>query len=97
MSFLFYFCLAIFLTLSVALMIIILAQPSSGGGLGASFGGGSSDSVFGTSTVMIVQKFTAYLSALFLCGAILLSIWGSHAKEDNGNLSLVAPTEESKS
>ena len=46
-------------------------------GLGASFGGGSSDSLFGTSTADVLKKFTAYLIAIFMISCIFLSLWTS--------------------
>lgn len=47
-------------------------------GLGASFGGDVGSSLFGTSTADIVKKITAWLSAFFLFGAVLLSLWTTH-------------------
>ncbi len=44
-------------------------------GLGASFGGDSSDSLFGTSTADVVKKLTGYLAVIFLSSCILLSLW----------------------
>ena len=42
-------------------------------GLGASFGGEASSSLFGTSTADIVKKITIWLSVAFLAGAVILS------------------------
>lgn len=45
-------------------------------GLGASFGGETSD-VFGTSTALVLKKFTAILATLFLVLCVFLSLWTS--------------------
>jgi len=44
-------------------------------GLGASFGGDSGESLFGTSTADVLKKFTGYLVAIFLVSCIFLSLW----------------------
>jgi preprotein translocase subunit SecG len=52
-------------------------QESKSMGLGASFGGDSGDSLFGTSTADVLKKFTVYLSSIFLISCLLLSFWTS--------------------
>lgn len=44
-------------------------------GMGATFGGDSGESLFGTSTPEILKKMTAWLAVAFLAGCILLSFW----------------------
>lgn len=46
-------------------------------GLGASFGGDSSDALFGASTAQVLKKFTAVLATLFLASCVALSLWTS--------------------
>lgn len=75
MSFLFYLSIILFLLLSVLLCFVILIQEGKGGGLGASFGGEASESVFGTSTADVLKRFTAWLAAFFLICSVLLSLW----------------------
>lgn len=61
-------------------------QESKTTGLGASFGGESGDSLFGTATADVLKKFTAWLVVLFLGSCLLLSLWTmamGHAKESN--------------
>jgi len=77
MTFLFFFTLFLFLGLAALLCFVILIQESKSLGLGASFGGDSGDSLFGTSTADVLKKFTAYLATAFMIGCILLSIWTS--------------------
>ncbi len=73
----FYIFLFLFLGTSVFLCFIILMQESKSLGLGSSFGGDSSDSLFGTSTALVLKKITAYLAMIFMVGSIVLSLWTS--------------------
>jgi len=75
MSFLYIVSIIMFLILSVVLCFVILIQESKSTGLGASFGGDTGDSLFGTSTADVLKKFTAYLAAIFLISCVLLSLW----------------------
>lgn len=75
MTVLYYLFLFLFLLMCVVLCFVILIQESKSSGLGASFGGDTGDSLFGTSTPAILKKVTAWLSVVFLGGCILLSLW----------------------
>ena len=75
MTFLFYLFLFLFLLISVLLCFVILIQEAKSLGLGASFGGDNSDSLFGTSTAEILKRFTAYLAGAFLLSCLILSLW----------------------
>lgn len=77
MTFIFYLLIFLFLLLSALLCFVILIQEAKSLGLGASFGGDTSDSLFGTSTAEVLKKFTAYLSSAFLIGCLVLSLWSS--------------------
>ncbi len=73
----FYVVLFLFIALSALLCFVILIQESKSLGLGASFGGDSGDSLFGTSTASVLKKFTAYLAGIFLITCLILSLWTS--------------------
>ncbi|MBN2478995.1 MAG: preprotein translocase subunit SecG [Parachlamydiales bacterium] len=75
MSFVYYLFLFMFLFLCVLLGLVILMQESKGMGLGSSFGGDASSSLFGTSTADVLKKFTGYLVVIFMASCIILSIW----------------------
>lgn len=75
MTVLFYITLFLFLGLCGLLCLIVLIQESKSIGLGASFGGDSGDSLFGTSTADVLKKITVYLAVIFMIGALLLSFW----------------------
>lgn len=75
MSFMYYLCLTLFMVVSFMLCAVILMQESKSSGLGSSFGGDATSSMFGTGTADVLKQFTAYLAALFFIACILLSIW----------------------
>lgn len=75
MTFLYFFTIALFLILCAMLCAVILMQESKSSGLGASFGGEASDSLFGTSTADVLKKFTAWLAIVFFVACIILSLW----------------------
>jgi preprotein translocase subunit SecG len=77
MIFLFYFLLTLFLLMALLLCFVILIQEAKSLGLGASFGGDSGDSLFGTSTAQVLKRFTGYLAAVFLAVSFLLSVWSA--------------------
>ncbi len=77
MIILFYLFLFLFLLLCLILGFTILIQEAKSLGLGASFGGDSGDSLFGTSTAEVLKRFTAYLAGFFLIGCLVLSLWSA--------------------
>lgn len=77
MTILFYTFLFLFILLCVILCFVILIQEAKSLGLGASFGGDSGDSLFGTSTAEVLKRFTAYVAGMFLLGCLVLSLWSS--------------------
>lgn len=74
-TFLYFTAIVLFILLCVLLCSVILIQESKSSGLGASFGGDTSDSLFGTSTADVLKKFTAYLAVGFTVACIFLSFW----------------------
>lgn len=75
MIFLYFFSIGLFILLSFLLCLVILMQESKTTGLGASFGGETTESLFGASTADVLKKFTAWLSAIFFAACLLLSLW----------------------
>ena len=74
-TFLYFTTIALFILLSVVLCFVILIQESKSSGLGASFGGSASDSLFGTSTADVLKTFTGWLALVFFVFCIVLSLW----------------------
>lgn len=75
MTFLYFTAITLFMMLCALLCFIILIQESKSTGLGASFGGEASDSLFGTSTADVLKKFTAWMAFIFFVSCVLLSMW----------------------
>lgn len=75
MTFLYFFTIALFMLLCLLLCGVILMQESKSSGLGASFGGEASDSLFGTSTADVLKRFTGWLALIFFVSCIVLSLW----------------------
>lgn len=75
MVFFYFFSIVLFLLICFVLCGVILIQESKSTGLGASFGGDASESVFGTSTADVLKRFTAYLGVAFICFCVILSLW----------------------
>jgi preprotein translocase subunit SecG len=85
MMFLYFFTIALFMILCVLLCGVILMQESKSSGLGASFGGEASESLFGTSTADVLKRVTAWLALVFLVACILLSLWTSALGHSSAN------------
>ena len=75
MTFIYFLAIALFMLLCVLLCFVILIQESKSTGLGASFGGDTGDSLFGTATADVLKKFTAWLALIFFVSCVLLSLW----------------------
>lgn len=75
MTVLYYVSIFFFLLLCFLLCFVILIQESKSMGLGASLGGETSDSLFGTATADVLKRFTAWLVAIFLISCVILSLW----------------------
>ena len=67
----------IFFIVAILLMVIVLIQPGSSGGMGIF--GQSSQSAFGTKTGNVLTKFTTILAALFLIISFFLGYLNSRA------------------
>lgn len=89
MTFIYFLAIVLFLFLCVLLCGTILIQESKSSGFGASFGGDSGDSLFGTSTADVLKRFTGWLAVIFIASCVLLSMWtASMAHSQGGNRSL---------
>jgi preprotein translocase subunit SecG len=66
--------LVIFLIVCLLMTLIILMQRPKQEGLGAAFGGGMTDQMFGARTTDVLQKGTAYLGSLFFLLSLTLAV-----------------------
>ena len=93
-TFIYFTAIILFLFLCALLCGTILIQESKSTGLGASFGGESSDSLFGTSTADVLKTFTGWLVAIFLVSCVILSLWTEAMGHSNAASSRQFPVEE---
>lgn len=67
------FIKVIHILVCIFLIVLVLLQPGKGGGLGSVFGGGSSDSVFGSSgAAPFLTKLTRLLALIFVITSLSL-------------------------
>lgn len=94
MTFLYFLVITLFMILCVLLCFVVLIQESKSSGLGASFGGDTTDSLFGTSTADVLKKFTAWLGGIFLLSCVILSLWTAALSRTKSSGIPVEPTIE---
>ncbi|MGM0449443.1 MAG: preprotein translocase subunit SecG [Pseudomonadota bacterium] len=74
--------LLVHVAVSVALVVLVLLQQGKGADAGAAFGGGSSQTVFGSSGgVGFMVKLTAVLAALFFVTSFALAMYAKQRAE----------------
>ena len=66
--------LVIFVLICLLMTLIILMQRPKQEGLGATFGGGVTDQVFGARTTNVLQRGTVYLGSLFFILSLALAV-----------------------
>jgi preprotein translocase subunit SecG len=71
-------CLVLFALVAVLMVFIILMQRPKSEGLGAAFGGGVTDNIFGAQTTNVLVKFTTWLAAIFFVLTFALSVLYAH-------------------
>ena len=72
-----YYALSTFYVLTCLILLLVILLQQGKGDMAAAFGGGSSQSAFGARAgATVLSKATAILSALFMLGAMALSIMG---------------------
>ena len=74
----YYLVVTLYVIVCGLLIVTILLQQGKGGDIANAFGGGSSQAVFGArSGATLLTRATAVLAALFVTGALALTIWGT--------------------
>ncbi len=66
--------LVVFVIVCLLMTLLILMQRPKQEGLGAAFGGGVTDQVFGARTTNVLQKGTVYLGSLFFILSLALAV-----------------------
>jgi preprotein translocase subunit SecG len=68
------------------MVVVVLMQRPKNEGLGAAFGGGMTENIFGAQTTHVLQKFTVWLGIVFFALTLLLAIL--YAKRGTGETSI---------
>lgn len=72
------FLLAIYVLVALLMILVILMQRPKSEGLGAAFGGGVTENIFGAQTTNVLVKFTSWLAGIFFALTFALSVLYSH-------------------
>jgi preprotein translocase subunit SecG len=78
MTILINFLLAIYVVVALLMLLVILMQRPKSEGLGAAFGGGVTENIFGAQTTNVLTKITAWLAGFFFILTFALSILYAH-------------------
>ena len=74
MSLLINILLGVYVFVALLMILVILMQRPKSEGLGAAFGGGVTENIFGAQTTNVLTKITGWLAALFFLLTFFLSI-----------------------
>lgn len=83
--------LVVFVIVCFLMTLLILMQRPKQEGLGAAFGGGVTDQVFGARTTNVLQRGTVYLGSLFFILSLALAVL---IGQQNKTTSMVSKTDE---
>jgi preprotein translocase subunit SecG len=76
--------LAVDMVVAVLMTLVILMQRPKSEGLGAAFGGGVTENIFGAQTTNVLVKFTGWLAGIFFVLTFVLSIlYAQHSSSDS--------------
>ena len=78
MSLLINFCLVLFVLVASLMILFILMQRPKSEGLGAAFGAGVTENIFGAQTTNVLVKFTTWLAGIFFALTFALSVLYAH-------------------
>src|SRR5947199_8426902 len=70
--------LVFFVLVSMLMVLVILMQRPKSEGLGAAFGGGVTENIFGAQTTNVLVKFTTWLAGIFFALTFALSVLYAH-------------------
>ncbi|MEY2556287.1 MAG: preprotein translocase subunit SecG, partial [Verrucomicrobiota bacterium] len=67
-----------YVLVALLMLLLILMQRPKSEGLGAAFGGGVTENIFGAQTTNVLVKFTGWLAGIFFALTFTLSVLYSH-------------------
>src|SRR5262245_12241913 len=71
-------CLVLFVLVAALMVLVILMQRPKSEGLGAAFGAGVTENIFGAQTTNVLVKFTTWLAGIFFVLTFALSVLYAH-------------------
>ena len=84
MSILINVLLAVDMLIAVLMTLVILMQRPKSEGLGAAFGGGMTENIFGAQTTNVLVKFTGWLAGIFFVLTFMLNVlYAQHSASDS--------------
>jgi preprotein translocase subunit SecG len=86
MSILINVLLALWVLVALLMVLVILMQRPKSEGLGAAFGAGVTENIFGAQTTNVLVKFTGWLAGFFFALTFALSILYAHRNAGNSTL-----------
>ena len=86
MSLLINILLGLYIFVCALMMLVILMQRPKSEGLGAAFGGGVTENIFGAQTTNVLTKITGWLAAIFFLLTFALSILYAHKGNTRSDL-----------
>src|SRR6478672_8587704 len=78
--------LGVYVFTALLMMLVILMQRPKSEGLGAAFGGGVTENIFGAQTTNVLTKITGWLAAIFFLLTFVLSILYARKANTPSNL-----------
>ena len=76
----------VFIFNALLMVLVILMQRPKSEGLGAAFGGGVTENIFGAQTTNVLTKITGWLAAIFFLLTFALSILYAHKGNSKSEL-----------
>jgi len=70
--------LVVYVLVSLLMILVILMQRPKSEGLGAAFGGGMTENLFGAQTTNVLVKFSTWLAGIFFVLTFALSVLYAH-------------------
>ena len=87
MQILLYFLLTLHVLVCLLMVLVVLMQRPRSEGLGAAFGSGMTDNIFGAQTTNVLAKFTTCLGGTFFVLTLALAMVYSHLYSGNTGMS----------
>ena len=77
---------AVHIVVALFVILLVLMQKSSEQGVGAAFGGGMTETVFGAGTTTALVRMTIWCAGALLATTLILAVLHSHRTKTGGSL-----------